>query len=243
MLSVGVSATDIAALDAWTAPDGGLPAAFTVGAGTDRMLLVAIAYEISGVSDVASCELGATASGASLTFVARVLYKGSSGTVYNYAEIWRLMDTDMPSADSTLSFSYTSDTPGVIGVGWGSYENVHQTTPVSDSDTGFNEAQTISLSLTGVAGGASIFVSNHKNSDQDAVWGDPSEAFDVTPGNDFTFTGADSVHTGSGTITGDVTYSSSAGRIVIVGVEFAPTSGAAAATPTGRRRKILTGRY
>ena len=225
LLSVCVSAADIALLDSWTAPDGGLPAAFTVSAGTDRMLVVTIGYEVTDVSNIATCKLGSTA-GVSLTFIERVLY--TDNNVYNHIELWRLMDADLPSADSTLAFTYTGNTPPDIGVGWASYENVHQSSPVSDSDTAFAEAQVISTSVTGVAGGVAVFVALQKSSDQDAVWGDPSEAFDITPGNDFTMTGADSLHPGSGEITGDVTFSGASGRIVIVGVEFAPAEAAEA---------------
>lgn len=236
LLAVPVMAANISILDDWVAPDGGIPAAFTVSAGTDRCLIVTIGYEVSGTSNVATCKLGTIP----LTFIERSTVE--QGNVSNHIEAWYLLDADMPGADSTLVFTYASSTPPAIGVSWMSYDNVDQTAPVDNSDTAYAANGTvIGVTITSVAGGATFFIAHQKSYDPDAVWTRPGEQFDITPSDNQTMTGADSLTTPSVSIAGEVTFSGASGRIVIFGVALAPEGAAPPAFQSSRRRKVLLG--
>ena len=226
---------EIDVIDAWSEGNG----ARTASAAIDGLLLAVVSYEVTAESDLATVDFGATA----MTFGFRVS-QGSGGGVWQYIEVWYLLDAGIPAGSQNPSFAvtYTGNTPGGDGPSfvYALLDSVDQTGPINNTASDSSSStQTMNVTVTTVAGGLSLFVANQKNGDSPPtmVWTGPTEQWDQD-GGDFQFTGADDLHAGSGTLNGSVTTAASAGRMCILGIEFEPSGDAPAAEDRLRRRRI-----
>lgn len=128
----GGVATPVARLD--TAASGNASTlAYAVSAGTDRCLLIGVTQEANPTSDC-TVDYG----GQAATQIASVA--ANVGGVQCRAQLFRVMEAGIAAASgSTIT---ATGLTGVYTIHAASYENVHQSSPVSGSDTDFSDAST-----------------------------------------------------------------------------------------------------
>jgi hypothetical protein len=159
-MTVNAAPTGVAALNNWAnlytgapANTGGTIAAgnITVTAGTNRLLLVAVAMETgSNATPTVSATLGGTA----LTQIGMTATSGREHMWMGY-----LKDTQIGSGAKALSVTYSNATGNASGVHvkWASYSGVNQTTPIPTT----NGSNAVNTSTTSVTFGAAInYVAN-----------------------------------------------------------------------------------
>ena len=131
--------------------------------------------------------------------------------------------------------------PADTGIAFASFENVNQTTPISDvAEDSAVSTQTLNVTVTTEAGGFVVFACDQKSSGT-ATWTGPAEQWDNNVGGTQCFSGAHEAHASGGTDNGSVTVTGSTGRMVIGGFEISPVDGEPPAVQSTRRRKVLLG--
>ncbi len=229
LLSACMSAADVSVGMGWQVVDGG-DTSFSVDAGTDRVLVIMTAIEMGGTQTVESVTFG----GVDMTLV--IKSEVVQGNVTQSVGAFVLIDTDIPSGTQAVVVSFSATAPDT-SLAYAMFENVDQTTPISDTISDQSGSGTsLNVTVTTVAGGLAFFGVNHKTGGASWTWVGPTEQFDFSA-DAFQWSAAHDLHASGGTLNGQATTTGGNGRIVIFGVELAPVAGPPA-EQVGRRRKI-----
>ena len=141
----------VGALNAWVNLSGSVPAlasgtyaagSITPTAGTNRVLMVAVAVETSAAATMTS--LSATVGGVALTSLKTTAGNSRRSHIY----VGYLLNASIPATASVVSVTYnTGSTATVTGldVKWASYSGVDQTTPFSGSIVNYAAATSVTF--------------------------------------------------------------------------------------------------
>ena len=183
----------------------------TVGAGTDRLLVLATGYETSSVNDIT----GVTYGGQTMAPIAEEVIDSSG--VYARSELWYLNEAGIQAASgTTFIVTYSSGNPSHMMHAAATYQGVDQSTPIADSSV--NSSLTVDPITTPVsttAGDMSVSNVTCGNSGS-YTWGNGwTEDTDQQGGGTSTMSNADHPASG-GTDTASADYSSTINRHAIV---------------------------
>mgnify|MGYP002364431658 CR=1 FL=1 len=147
---LGGDAVAPAALDTWTnisstspgnASGTVTPAAFTVTAGTNRILLVAATAELSTASTLAtfSVRYGGV--------VMRPISTTAASSSLTHAGMWYLRNAEVPAGSNSVILSYATASGNVTGlhIKRASYSGVDQVNPINSSAANVNAAANVTL--------------------------------------------------------------------------------------------------
>lgn len=165
-----------------------------------------------------------TFGGVALTFHSRYVV---ANTFRNFTEFWYLLDSLIPAGSNSFVVTWS----GSMGPNSQTYascvfDDVHQTTPITDTDFVAGRLTTsegITLNIA-TAGSFTMAAANASNVGDTSLWTGGTEQFEWTPG-DFTGGVADNPEPTSGTNNLTVTMSSSSNRLLVAGATVEPTGG------------------
>ncbi len=144
------AAAQVAQLNAWANVHSSAPAnisgtvtsaAFTVSAGTQRILVVAAVMELSANATMTT--LSATYGGVAMTPIGTTA--ALSGR--EHAAAWYLLNAQIPGGAQTAAVTYTASTGTVTGIhiDWSSFTGVDQTTPINGSSANLSAAANVTF--------------------------------------------------------------------------------------------------
>ena len=197
----------------------------TVGAGTDRLLVLATGYETSSVNDIT----GVTYGGQTMIPIAEEVIDSSG--VYARSALWYLNEAGIQAASgTTFIVTYSSGNPSYMMHAAATYQGVDQSAPIADSSV--NSSLTVDPITTPVsttAGDMSVSIVTCGNNGA-YTWGNGwTEGTDQLGGATSTMSTADHPATG-GTDTASADYSATINRHAIVAATLnaTPATGSAA---------------
>ncbi len=197
-------------LDAWTT---GLT--HTVSAGSDRLLLFAVGYENASDPGVSAVSYGTQA-------LSPIIGDVAGTTIVGRVELWYLNDAGIAAASgSTFSVTWGGTAPVDPMYAAATYENVNQSTPISDSASNSTDTTTpnpITATVNVTDGDMAVAAAIAGNNGTYAWGGGWTEGTDQTSGATTTMSSAENAATASGTDTASATHSGPNRQAIVAAV-------------------------
>ena len=221
-----VAAADVMLSDGWNTGLG----AYTVPAGTDRLLVFATDYEdnVSTYPIITDVTFG----GVSMTRAVQAQV-ASVGTANN-SEIWYLRDAVIPAGSNSFVVVYDVSPDEAELHAYALFTKVDQVSPILDFDSatttsgdvvGPTPAFTVAQGGMSVATAASGQDGNFSDASWGAGWVEGADQIDGIPAMTMGTANTSSAYGAAGTDTATATYVSGANRQVIVAASLNPTPG------------------
>ena len=190
----------------------------TAGSGSNRVIMFVAAYESAADPGVSSITYG----GQDLTFIVGEV---SVATFYARVELWYIDEAGIAAASgNTFAVTWGGSSPGRQMFAAATYEDVNQSTPISDSSsaqTGSSTPNPLTTDVT-VANGSMAVGAAIAGSDGSYSWNNGwTEGTDQTSESSTTMSSADHPAVGGGTDTASATHSGP-NRQAIVAAVLAP---------------------
>ena len=195
---------------------------YNVGAGSDRILLVATGYEESSTND--TDVTGVTWGGQALTPISEATVFSSN--TYARVELWYLDESGVQAASgSSVAVTYGNGGPDRPWHAVTTYQDVDQTTPIADSDLNSTTSVDPIEATVNVSNGAMAVASAFCGDNSTYTWGNGwSEGADEQGGSE-TISTAEHPASGGGTDTASADFDGSMNRQVIVAAVLNPAGG------------------